>query len=127
MFFMRTLRRPIGLMVIMAMLSLGTAMPTYAAMLGTPEVIAADSTQQQKAYIKELLNRDEVRTQLIGMGVDPEQAQQRVDALTGEEVDTMVAQLEELPAGGDALGVLAFVLIVLLITDILGLTDVYNI
>ena len=127
MLLMRKFRNPVSLILFMAMLCLGMVSPSYAAMIGTPDIIAADKTQQQKAYIKELLARDEVRTQLIGMGVDPLHAQQRVDALTEEEVNTLVTQLDEIPAGGSALGVLAFVLIVLLITDILGLTDVYNI
>jgi hypothetical protein len=40
-------------------------------------------------------------------------------------VRTLAAKIDELPAGGDALGLLVFVFIVLLITDILGFTDIF--
>jgi len=124
---LRKLRNTIGLVLFSTMLSLGLSTPGYSAMLGTQEIIAGDTALQQKDYVKELLSRDEVRDQLISMGVDPDNAKQRVDSMTEEEVRTMASNLDQLPAGGDALTVAAVVLIVLLITDLLDLTNVYNI
>jgi len=49
----------------------------------------------------------------------------RVDAMTDNEVQTVADQLDKLPAGGDILGILFTVFIILLITDILGLTKVF--
>lgn len=127
MFMLRKLRKVISLMMVTAMLSLGVTAPGYAAMLGTGDILAGDSVQQERAHVKELLQREEIQDQLVTLGVDPDQAVERVDAMTEQEVQMLAGQLEEVPAGGDALGLLAFVLIVLLITDILNLTNVYNI
>ena len=127
MFILRRLRKAVSLIVVTTMLSLGVSAPGYAAMLGTDEIIAGDNALQERAYVKELLGQDAVQDQLISLGVDPLEAQQRVDAMTEQEVQTLASQLEELPAGGSALGLLAFVLVVLLITDLLNLTNVYNI
>jgi len=123
---LRKLRNTIGLVLFSTMLSLGLSTPGYSAMLGTQEIIAGDTALQQKDYVKELLSRDEVRDQLISMGVDPDNAKQRVDSMTQEEVQAMAGKLDQLPAGGDALTVAAVVLIVLLITDLLDITNVYN-
>lgn len=127
MLMLRKLRKTISLLVMTTMLSLGISAPGYAAMIGTDDILAADSVAQQRDHIREMLNRDEVQEQLTSLGVDPAEAQQRVDAMTEEEVQMLASQLDDMPAGGSALGLLAFVLVVLLITDLLGVTNVYNI
>lgn len=127
MFILRRLRKAVSLIVVTTMLSLGVSAPGYATMLGTDAILAGDSVQQQRDYVRELLDRDDVQQQLVSLGVDPLDAEQRVDAMTEQEIQTLTTQLEEMPAGAGALGLLAFVLVVLLITDLLNLTNVYNI
>jgi hypothetical protein len=48
-----------------------------------------------------------------------------VAALTDEEARQLAGQVDSLPAGGDVLGVLLTVFLVLLITDILGFTKIF--
>jgi hypothetical protein len=52
-----------------------------------------------------------------------------VDSLSDAEVIALADQIEKHPAGGNAVGVIVgaalFIFIVLLITDILGLTDIF--
>jgi hypothetical protein len=124
--YLRKFRSAISFLLVSALLSLSLGAPAQAAMLGTEQLIAAETSQQQRAYVQELMDRVEVRQQLMAHGVDPAEASARVDAMTDTEVQTLVTQLEDLPAGAGVLGVLAFVLIVLLITDLLGVTNVYN-
>jgi len=88
-------------------------------------VANAERAQQQRAQIHDMLNREEVKTQLLARGVDPSEVDARVDGLTDEEVSTLAAKLDQLPAGGDALGVALVVFLVLLLTDILGYTDIF--
>ncbi|MDZ7661624.1 PA2779 family protein [Thiohalophilus sp.] len=127
MYLLRKFRKGFSLFILTTMLSLGITAPGYAAMLGTNDILAGDSLQQERAHVKEVLQRDEVRDQLVALGVDPADAIERVDAMTEQEIRMLAGQLEELPAGASALGLLAFVLVVLLITDLLNLTNVYNI
>jgi len=59
------------------------------------------------------------------MGVDPAQARERVKALDDQQVRDLAARIDQLPAGGDVLGIIVTIFIVLLITDILGFTKVF--
>jgi len=72
-----------------------------------------------------LLERSDVRAQLQAYGVDPADVKARVAALSEEEAAQVAAQIDSVPAGGSVLGVLVFVFIVLLITDILGFTKIF--
>jgi hypothetical protein len=73
--------------------------------------------------------REEVRQQLETLGIDPDEAAQRALSLSDAEVQQIAGQLDQLPAGRDAVGVvitaILIVLLVLLITDLLGLTNVF--
>jgi len=81
---------------------------------------AADAHQQ----LQQFLARDEVRAQLVELGVDPAQAQARVNSLSDQEAAVAAERLQQLPAGG-IVGAIVFIFLVLLLTDLLGLTDVY--
>jgi hypothetical protein len=95
-------------------------------MIGTEAVVNAAQAQQNRERLHSALNRDDVQAQLLARGVDPAQVQARMDSLTDEEVQTLATDMDQLPAGGDSfLGALVFIFIVLLITDILGLTNIF--
>jgi len=66
-----------------------------------------------------------VRAQLLRNGVDLAQVQARVDALTDAEARDFADRIDHAPAGGDILGLLFAVFVILLVTDILGLTKVF--
>jgi hypothetical protein len=66
-----------------------------------------------------------VRRALVDNGVDLGQVQGRVDALSDTEAIDFAAHIDNLPAGGDILGILFAVFVILLITDILGLTKIF--
>ena len=104
--------------------TLGMSMPvsSIAGIVTTDQVTAGVERNQVRSF----LDRDDVRTRLQEFGVDPAAARARVDALNGDEVAALASRMGELPAGGtDLLGVLLFVFLVLLITDILGYTKVF--
>lgn len=98
---------------------------TQAAMIGTEQTLRAQQPEADRAHLEALLNRADVATQLQAAGVDALQLQARLNALTDEEVAAINGQLDELPAGGDILGIAVFVFLVLLATDILGYTDIF--
>ena len=93
---------------------------SQAAMIATPG---------DRAQLLGVLERAEVQQQLQAHGVTPEQAKARVAALSDAEAAQLMAQIESLPAGGDGVGALItallIVFLVLLLTDILGLTKVF--
>ena len=124
--FFRRIAKPISLTLTAGVLSLSLHLPAAnAAMVTTETVVHSLQAQQDISRIHEALSRDEVKEQLATLGVDPAQVEARVDALSDEEAQQLAQQLDEMPAGGDVLGVLLFVFVLLLITDLLGLTDVF--
>lgn len=95
-------------------------------MVSTQEAISADQAAADRERIAEILSRDDVRSQLIAQGVDPAQVEQRVAALSDQEVRQMNERLDRMPAGANSVvGALFAVFVILLVTDLLGLTDVY--
>jgi len=96
-----------------------------AGMIGTDQVISSTQAQSDRAHLIESLSRADLADQLRSAGVDPVQLQDRVSSLTDEEVAMLNEQLDQLPAGGGILSIAVFVFVVLLITDILGYTDVF--
>jgi hypothetical protein len=123
---LRRLTQPVAHLVVLGMLALSLHLPAAnAALVGTEMVVNAAQAQQSRERVLSTLNRDDVKAQLVARGVDPAQVQTRLESLTDEEVQTLAAKMDQLPAGGDALGLLVFLFIVLLITDILGFTNIF--
>ena len=96
-----------------------------AGLIGTEAIVHAGQAQQARDRVQAMFERDEVRQQLLARGVDADQVQARLNALSEKELQQLAAHADELPAGGDALGLAVFVFLVLLLTDILGYTDIF--
>lgn len=121
----RSMTRMLAAMLYIAFAMLSVQTPAQAAMVGTGEVVAAEQGALDRAQLLGALARDDVRAQLTALGVDPADAAARVASLSDEELQAMNARMNELPAGGDVLGVVVFLFLVLLVTDILGFTDIF--
>jgi hypothetical protein len=96
--------------------------PTAPALIGTEQAAAA---QPGRALLEQTLSRADVVAALQARGVAIDAARERVAALTDAEAAQVAAQIDQAPAGGDVLGVIVTIFVVLLITDILGFTKVY--
>jgi len=106
----------------------GTSLPVMAQPAPTPSLITTEEATagSVRDRVGDLLARAEVRDALAARGVDPAQVEGRIAALTDEEARQLADQLDRLPAGAsDVLGILFAVFIILLITDILGLTKIF--
>jgi hypothetical protein len=101
------------------------ALPAQAGLVSTESVAAAGSRDRIAVF----LDRAEVQSRLEAFGVSPSEVKARVAALSDAEVAQLAGRIDNLPAGGDGvgsiLGVALLVFIILLITDILGLTKVF--
>jgi len=112
--------------LMLSMLSISLWTPNaQAGIVSSEQVIASQTAPLERARLREVFDRQDVREQLQARGVDADAARARVDALTDEEVATINGKLDKLPAGGEIIGALVFVFIVLLVTDILGFTKVF--
>ena len=122
----RVVVRLMAMVMVVVSLPIGYA---QAGMVTTDQVLEAAELEQTRQEIIEFLAREDVRLQLEALGVDPDEASARAANMTDAEVMQIAGQLEQLPAGQDALGTILgaviVIFLVLLVTDILGLTNIF--
>jgi hypothetical protein len=97
-----------------------------AGVISTQQYLTAIDRDDALARIDAVLAREEVRARLEHYGVDPVAADERIAALTDQELSLLATELENLPAGGDLLGVVGVVFIVLLILELVGVIDIFS-
>jgi hypothetical protein len=122
--------KPVSIVVAIFMLVIsGPFQSAFAVMIGTETVMEASQGQEARTRIKQLLVRQDVRQALINHGIDPREAGARIDSLSAVEAIAVADKLDQLPAGSGALEVFLIVsliaFIILLITDIMGYTDIF--
>ena len=128
--WIKDLRRTlaIGLAILMAVMTLPAGL-AQAKMVPTDQVIEQSTSSDDRTQVRDFLAREDVQRQLTLLGVDPEEAASRVAGLSDAEIQQIAGQLDELPAGeggvGVVVGAILIIFLVLLVTDLLGLTDVY--
>jgi hypothetical protein len=130
---MKIIRKKIGfisLFMATIMLLIATPyQPLLAAMVPTEATIYKIKAQDARDHLKTFISRDDIKNALISQGIDPDEAKARVDSLSDSEVIEVADKIEQLPAGGGAVGAViaasVIVFLVLLLTDILGYTDVF--
>lgn len=123
----RLLRLPALVMLLVLPLTLFGWAHARADLIGTSEVLGTLGAERERARLVSLLQRKEAREQLVSMGVSPQEAVERVRALSDAEVHRIAGRLDEMPAGGvDIVGVVILVAAVLFITDLAGWTNVYS-
>ena len=101
------------------------SVPAQAGLVSTESVSTAGSRERVAVF----LERADVQLQMEAMGVSPQDVKTRVAALSDAEVANLAGKIDSMPAGGDAvvfvIWLAVVVFLVLLITDILGLTKVF--
>jgi len=100
-----------------------------AKLVSTSQISEGVQARPDRERIKLFLEREDVQKQLEAWGLSKQEAKKRLANLTDEELATMARHLDQLPAGGNGVGAVVgavvLIFLVLLITDILGFTDVF--
>jgi len=96
-----------------------------AGMVSTQDVIGSGEQRYTLEQLQLAMASDELRAQLMDLGVDPDQLNDRIASLTPGEISQLNAELEQQPAGG-IIGVLLTIFIVFIITDMLCATDIFS-
>ena len=84
----------------------------------TPQMISTQDFLNQSAKsqkVIDFLKQDEVKNHLLRLGVSPEEAQMRVASLSQEELEKLNKEIQKATAGGEVIGLLTVVLLVVLI------------
>ena len=127
---MQKIIKPVSFLLLFSFLLLDFSVQTAKAqMIGTSTVIAAQEQAAHRERITAFLGRDDVQRVMVQHGVSAAEAQQRVASLSDAELTKISKAMEQLPAGGDGvgsvIGAVVLIFLVLLITDLLGLTHVF--
>jgi hypothetical protein len=117
---LKKFRALVSSLLVVCITGLGLPLPAHAGMLPTDATVA----NADRDRVASFLDREDVRLQLQAQGVNPGDVKARVAAMTDEEAAQLAAHMDSMPAGG-ILGLILLVFLILLITDILGLTKVF--
>ena len=123
-------RRVLSSVLIASLVFSGMAQASPTSLISTEQAAAAQqaSAAHSEAHerLHSALDRADLAAMLQARGVSAEEMRARVDALTNAEAQQMVSQIDQAPAGSsEILGVLLTIFIILLVTDVLGLTSVF--
>ena len=104
--------------------------PATAGLISTDRIIEQERVTSDRERVASFVARDDVRKEFQKHGVNPDEAAARVAALSDAEIGQIADRLDSLPAGQDAataiIGAAVTIFVILLITDILCLTSVFN-
>lgn len=104
--------------ILMTVLTLLLSVPyqsAVAALVETEAMLDMSRSQEARETLKHFMNRDDVRSAIVAQGVDPLEADARLNSLTNAEVIQIADQIDQLPAGGDVIGLLVTVLVIVIL------------
>jgi len=95
--------------------------PLQGAMLGNQVLM----TEITRADIIASLDQAKVQNLLVSNGVDPQAAKLRIQQMSDDELAQLQQEFQQLPAGAGGAGTLLAIFVILLITDMIGATDIF--
>ena len=107
------------LMITLALLISIPYQSALAALIGTETAMNSARAAEVRERLKQYLAREDVRTALRAQGVDPLEAEARIQSLTDSELSQIAGRVDKLPAAGDGLGLLIAVLIIILLVVVI--------
>lgn len=125
---MNPFRRAVATALSASLVFSSMAYAAPSALIGTEQLAAAvapAAPSESRSRLLGTLERTDLVAALEARGVSVSDVRSRVDALTDAEAAQLMAQIDQAPAGADVVGVLFTVFVILLVTDILGLTKVF--
>ena len=105
---------------------LGFSQAASGAVVTTQQFLQLQSPKSDANELRTWLATDDVRAQLVTLGVAPEVVDARIAALSPDEQQLLKERLGELPAGGDVLAIIGVVFVVLLILELVGVIDIFK-
>jgi hypothetical protein len=109
-----------------ALLSSGFAGSASAGVISTEQAVIAAERAERLDRVNSFFARDDVAAELERFGVDPALAAERAVALSDAELAELDGRIADVAAGGDLLAVLGIVFVVLLVLELVGVTNVFS-
>ena len=122
---MNTTKRLIASVLIASTTLMGLPLTASAGIVSTDTTLSADAAASNRDQVTTFLARADVQKAMQERGVNSADALQRVQFMSDTEVAHLAGRIDQAPAGGEVIGVLFTVFIILLVTDIMGLTKIF--
>jgi len=122
---LRKYSRSITGVIILSLVPMAMMSTAQADILTTEEIYAQHALDEQRGKIRNLLARDEVRERLVDMGVSQADVDSRIDSMTDQEVRQLAEGIDSMPAGEGFLGFVIGLLVIFMLLDIAGATDIF--
>ena len=119
-------RGALARLVSVSIICMGFAQVAPAGMIGTAHLVNEESRAASLSRIEVLLARQDVSRQLEAFGVDQALVVERLNGLSHAELMQLEGQIESQVAGGDVVAIVGVVFIVLLILELVGVTDIFK-
>ena len=97
---MKLLYKLISQLLIVSMVLLPFS--AHAGMIGTDQAIASAQDLANRDKVRDFVSRGDVVKQFEALGLTAATAQERVNAMTQEEVNRIAGKIDSLPAGADS-------------------------
>jgi hypothetical protein len=108
--------QPIAILMIVLTLLLSVPyQAAFAALVGTDTMLDMSRGKEARETIKQFMARKDVRSAIVSQGVEPLEADVRLNSLSDVEVIQLANQIDQLPAGGDAIGLVITVLVIVIL------------
>ena len=122
--------KPTRIFLAIVFLLVSTSFQTAsAAMIGTEKLLQAQNLEEKRDYLQQLIVREEIKEALIAQGIEPLEAQLRIQSLTDGEIQLIADKLDDLTAGGGvvifSLIIVAVIIATVLIFNFTRITDVF--
>lgn len=104
---------------LVALAMIGLIMPAHGQLVSTGDAMALESGSLE-TRVEAFLLLDEVAAELTSFGVSHEMAMARVANMSAEELQMVVGQIDEMPAGAGVIYILGVILLVYIVLHVLG-------
>lgn len=121
----KVIRKFVTLLTAITLLNISIAPVAMANVVSTDDILFSSQIAEKRSDIQNFVAREDVRDKLLGYGVSEADLDSRIANLTDAEVLQMHEQMENMPAGQGILGTVIGILVIFMLLDIAGVTDIF--
>ena len=114
--FLRKKSTPISILTIIFILNLVSPIqPVIASLIETDTYLKNEQIDNAREKINIFLSKDKLIQLMLNQGINPEEVSNRIANLSDQEIIEISEQIDNLPAGGDAIGFVVGILVIVLL------------
>ena len=121
----KTLKKPVMITMMAAFVAGSISAPAAADMVDNKQLAMQSELQMQRDSVLNLMAREDVQSTMMAYGISATDIENRINNLTEAELLQIQGQLDQLPAGEGALGAILTILLIFILLDLAGVTDIF--